>query len=128
MFTSIPDQVGSFQNKVTLDGVTFSPGIYTINAVYQNKHDSVQFEILSDEAIVASSMTEELKQEPITISVDKELYEIGDTIIITGKVLPREMTSARSEVSKYDEQGKDDHYRPKVGTHVDYTNLSLIHI
>jgi len=88
-------------------------------------HDSVQFEILSDEAIIAASMAEELEQEPITINVDQELYEVGDTVVITGKVLPRELISARSEVSKYDEQGKDDHYRPKVGTHVDYTNYGL---
>ena len=69
---------------------------------------------------------EEESQEPvITINVDKDLYEVGDTVSVTGKVLSRELISERSQVEKWEEQGKDDHFRPKVGTHVDYTNYAL---
>ena len=124
-FTSVPDQVGSFQNQLTLDSITFKPGVYTIKAAYLSMYDSVTFEILSDEAIRLQSAVTEDVQEPITITVDQDLYEVGDTVVVSGKVLPRELVSARSEVSKYDEVGKDDHYRPKEGTHVDYTNYGL---
>jgi len=127
LFTSIPDQVGFFRNQVTLDSVTFGTGIYTIKANYKDIRDSIKFEILSDDAIAsASASVKEGSQEPpITISVDKDLYEVGDTVKVTGKVVQRELTSARSEVEKWEEQGKDDHYRPKEGTHVDYTNYAL---
>ena len=125
LFTSVPDQVGFFRNQVTLDSVTFSPGIYTLIASYEDIREKVKFEILSNEQIALASMSEEIQEPPITINLDSDLYEIGDTILITGKVLPRELISARSEVSKYEEVGKDDHYRPKVGTHVDYTNYAL---
>jgi len=124
-FTSIPDKVGFFRNQVTLDSVTFSPGIYTIKASYQNIHDSLKFEILSDEAVALAAITEEDVGEMITVNVDKELYEVGDTLVISGKVLSKDLTSARSEVAQWEEQGKDDHYRPKVGTHVDYTNYGI---
>jgi len=125
LFTSIPDQVGFFKNKLTLDAVTFGTGIYTIKVNFKDIHDSIKFEILSDEAIALASMEEESQEPPITISVDKDLYEVGDTVVVSGKVLPRELVSARSEVEKWEEQGKDDHYRPKEGTHVDYTNYAL---
>ena len=124
-FTSVPDNVGYFRNQVTLDSVTFSPGVYTVKANYENKHDSVQFEILSDEAIALSKIQTEIEEPPIVITLDKDVYEVGDEVKVTGKVLPRELISARSEVAKYEEQGKDDHYRPKEGTHVDYTNYAL---
>jgi len=125
LFTSIPDKVGYFRNQVTLDAVTFSPGTYTIKASYENKHDSIQFEILSDKAIALAEASDEIFEEPIILTVDKDVYEIGDTILVTGKVVQRELISARSEVSKMEEQGQDDHYRPKEGTHVDYTNYAL---
>jgi len=125
LFTSIPDQVGSFRNEVTLDSVTFGPGVYTIKVNYKDVHDSIKFEILSDDAIALAAMVEDSQEPAITISVDKDLYEVGDTVTVTGKVLSRELISARSEVAKWEEQGKDDHFRPKVGTHVDYTNYAL---
>jgi len=125
LFTSVPDQVGYFQNQLTLDAVTFSPGVYTIKATYLSVHDSITFEILSNEAIKLASTPDIELEEPITVNVDQDLYEVGDTVLITGKVLPRDLISARSEVSKYEEMGKDDHYRPKEGTHVDYTNYGL---
>ena len=124
LFTSVPDSVGYFRNQVTLDSVTFSPGIYKIKAAYLNTHDSIEFEILSKEEINASTTPEE-ELDVITFNLDKDLYEIGDTVTITGKVIHRDLVTARSEVAKYEEVGKDDHYRPKVGTHVDYTNYAL---
>ena len=127
MFTSVPDKVGFFKNTLTLDQVTFSPGIYTIKASYPTGglNDSMTFEILSKDAIKASTAIEEILEPPVVITTDKELYEVGDTVVVTGKVIHRQLISERSEVSKYDEQGKDEFYRPKVGTHVDYTNYAL---
>ena len=125
LFTSIPDQVGFFRNQLTLDSVTFDTGIYTIKVHYKDIHDSIKFEIVSDEAIALESMEEESQEPVITINVDKDLYEVGDTVSVTGKVLSRELISERSQVEKWEEQGKDDHFRPKVGTHVDYTNYAL---
>ena len=125
LFTSIPDQVGFFRNQLTLDSVTFDTGIYTIKVHYKDIHDSIKFEIVSDEAISLESMEEESQEPVITINVDKDLYEVGDTVSVTGKVLSRELISERSQVEKWEEQGKDDHFRPKVGTHVDYTNYAL---
>ena len=75
-----------------------------------------------------SAAPEETEEPPISIKVDKDLYEVGDTILVSGKVLPRELISARSEVSKMDEQGQDEFYRPKEGTHVDYTNYALNYV
>jgi len=124
-FTSIPDQVGFFKNQVTLDSVTFGPGIYTLKVNYKDVHDSIKFEILSDKAIALAAIVEDSQEPAITINVDKDLYEVGDTVTVTGKVLSKELISARSEVEKWEEQGKDDHFRPKVGTHVDYTNYAL---
>ena len=125
LFTSIPDQVGFFRNQLTLDSVTFDTGIYTIKVHYKDIHDSIKFEIVSDEAFALESMEEESQEPVITINVDKDLYEVGDTVSVTGKVLSRELISERSQVEKWEEQGKDDHFRPKVGTHVDYTNYAL---
>ena len=117
--------MGFFRNQLTLDSVTFDTGIYTIKVHYKDIHDSIKFEIVSDEAIALESMEEESQEPVITINVDKDLYEVGDTVSVTGKVLSRELISERSQVEKWEEQGKDDHFRPKVGTHVDYTNYAL---
>ena len=59
-------------------------GIYTITASTNSYFKTIQFKVSTD------TQTDSFSQEPLTILVPKERYNIGETLVITGHVLVKD--------------------------------------
>ena len=71
-FTAIPETGGTFSIKTDLNRLIFSEGTYLINAKYENLLATTSFDILDD--LKGGS----------TVSVDKEIYGLSETVYLTG--------------------------------------------
>ena len=66
---------------------TVHAGIYTITAATNSYSKSLQFKVSTD------AQTDSLSQQPLTISIPREKYNIGDTVEVTGHVLIKDTNS-----------------------------------
>ncbi len=71
-FTAIPEVGGSFSMKTDLTRLIFSEGTYVITAKYENFLATTSFELFDD-----------LKDGSF-VSIDKEIYGLGETVSMTG--------------------------------------------
>lgn len=71
-FTAIPEVGGTFSIKTDLTRLIFSEGTYLINATYENLLTTTSFEIFDD------------LKDGSTVSIDKEIYGLGETVSMTG--------------------------------------------
>jgi len=71
-FTAIPEAGGTFSIKTDLTRLIFSEGIYVITAKYDKLLATTSFEIFDD--LKGGS----------TVSIDKEIYGLGETVSMTG--------------------------------------------
>ena len=74
-FTAIPEVGGTFSIKTDLTRLIFSEGIYLIDAKYENLLATTSFEIFDD------------LKDGSTVSLDKEIYGLGETVFMTGILL-----------------------------------------
>jgi len=74
-FTAIPEAGGSFSISTDLSRLIFSEGTYLIEAQYQDLLATTSFEIIDD------------LKDGATVSLDKEVYGLGETVYLTGILL-----------------------------------------
>ncbi|MCJ8306476.1 MAG: lamin tail domain-containing protein [Nitrosopumilus sp.] len=74
-FTAIPESGGAFSISTDLSRLIFSEGTYLIEAQYQDLLATTSFEIIDD------------LKDGATVSIDKEVYGLGETVYLTG-ILP----------------------------------------
>jgi len=74
-FTAIPEVGGTFSIKSDLTRLLFSEGVYLIQAQYEDLIATSSFEILDD------------LKDGATVSIDKEVYGLNETIYLYG-ILP----------------------------------------
>lgn len=74
-FTAIPEVGGAFSIKTDLTRLLFSEGIYLIDAKYENLSATTSFEIFDD------------LKDGSAVSLDKEIYGLGETVYMTGILL-----------------------------------------
>jgi hypothetical protein len=74
-FTAIPEAGGVFSINTDLSRLIFSEGTYLIEAQYQDLLAITSFEIVDD------------LKDGATVSLDKEVYGLGETVYLTG-ILP----------------------------------------
>jgi len=74
-FTAIPEVGGTFSIKIDLTRLIFSEGIYVITAKYENLLATTSFEIFDD------------LKDGSTVSLDKEIYGLGETVSMTGIII-----------------------------------------
>jgi Lamin Tail Domain len=74
---AVPDQVGNYQVKDTIYSAIYVPGVYSLTASYSNGllKDSTTFTVI-----------EPLDIKTIVASTDKEVYGLGENVILTGLV------------------------------------------
>jgi hypothetical protein len=77
-FFTIPDSNGNYLLKQTIVPSIFPPGNYTLKASYGNLQSSTTFTVYN--TIGTGS------QGPIIASTDKQVYGIGETVHMTGKI------------------------------------------
>ncbi len=74
-FTAIPEAGGAFSINTDLSRLIFSEGTYLIEAQYEDLSATTSFEIIDD------------LNDGVTISLDKDVYGLGETVHLTG-ILP----------------------------------------
>ena len=92
--SSIPDLSGNYNNEATLFLNAFSPGIYTIKATFEEFTALQTFEIKSNETDFQD--TDSLT--PITLSLDKTIFNVGETINVSGFVTPADINPDSDDV------------------------------
>jgi len=74
-FTGIPEAGGAFSINTDLSKLIFSEGSYLIEAQYQDLSAITSFEIIDD------------LKDGATVSLDKDVYGLGETVYLTGILL-----------------------------------------
>lgn len=84
--TAVPDQVGNYQVKDTIYSSMYEPGTYSVKAIYAKGtlQDTTTFTVINP-----------LDVQNIVASTDKEVYGLGENVILTGLV-PTVATSKSS--------------------------------
>lgn len=85
-FFAYPDSSGSFVVTQSLIPSIFTAGTYTLKASYGNLQTSTTFSVYNP--------LDTGSQGPIVASIDKQVYGIGDTVHLTGKISSLTGTSA----------------------------------
>jgi hypothetical protein len=77
-FFAIPDSNGNYLVKQTIAPNVFTAGNYTLKASYNNLRTSTAFSVYNSFAIG--------NQGPTVANTDKQVYGIGETVHLTGKI------------------------------------------
>lgn len=77
-YYAYPDSNGAFQVTQTLQRGVFQSGNYTLKATYNSISTSTSFSVYDPLATGS--------QGPIAASIDKQVYGIGETVHLTGKI------------------------------------------
>ncbi len=95
VFTAIPDAVGNFEIDAVLYPNQFDYGSYTIKALYPATGitESVDFDIVSAQDAILS---QDESEPPLVLEIEKDVYYVGEKLIINGKVIPKDVTTLTS--------------------------------
>ena len=104
-FTAVPDPAGNFVAKTNLARSLFDPGVYTINAQYNNLTTNTSI-IIVDPLDVGSSN--------IVAFLDKEIYGLDETVSLTGTFGAQSRDSQGVTITVYKPDGDTD----KFGTNI----------
>ncbi|MDE1862521.1 MAG: lamin tail domain-containing protein [Thaumarchaeota archaeon] len=85
-FSAYPDSSGNYLIKQSLTPGMFTSGTYTLKASYGNLQASTTFSVYNP--------LETGSQGAIAASLDKQVYGVGDTVHLTGKIASTTGTSA----------------------------------
>jgi hypothetical protein len=85
-FFAYPDSSGNFVVTQSLTPSIFTAGMYTLKASYGNLQASTTFSVYNP--------LDTGSQGPIVASLDKQVYGVGDTVHLTGKISSLTGTSA----------------------------------
>lgn len=85
-FSAYPDSSGNYMIKQSLTPGMFTAGVYTLKATYGNLRASATFSVYDQ---LGNST-----QGPITASLDKQVYGVGETVHLTGKLSSSTGTSS----------------------------------
>jgi lamin tail-like protein len=77
-YFAFPDANGNFQIQQTIQAGIYSPGTYTLKASYSNLVTTATFTVF--DPLQTNS------QNPISASTDKNVYGLGDTVNLNGKI------------------------------------------
>ena len=93
--TSSPDLAGRYDNSAILFTKIFEPGKYSVRASFEEFDEFKTFEVIeTDTKIDAVESTT-----PITLTLDKTVYYVGDTLNISGFVVPKKIHTDSDDLS-----------------------------
>jgi hypothetical protein len=92
IFTALPDSVGNFEVDIIVHPGQFDFGTYTVTANHyaSSTIESITFEVISAQEQIFAE-TEE--QEPLTFEIEKDVYYVGEKLIVTGNVILKDPQS-----------------------------------
>jgi len=84
--TSGGGEIYAFSTQFLMSGVNPIFGTYEINGTYSMKDSSDESKIIKIDVNTSFKLVEEIKEDiPISLSTDKDIYEVGEKIKITGR-------------------------------------------
>ncbi len=90
-YTAIPDKSGRFSLEIALPRAAYSEGVYLVEAHYRDLSRSVTVELVDP---VGAGKT--------SVSIDKEVYGLGETVRMTGLLPPAGENAVSIAVTKPD--------------------------
>ena len=110
IFTAIPDAVGSYEFSTVLYPGQFDYGQYTVKVTHpiNGIDESKSFAIISAQDQI---LTETETKPPLVLNFEKDVYNVGEKLVITGNVIlknPTSLTSTYADRSS-DSQTSDGH-------------------
>lgn len=112
-FTAVPDQVGNYQVKETIYGAIYEPGTYSVKASYADG---------TLQASTTFSVIDPLEVASPVVKTDKEVYGLGENVVLTGIVPKGTGSNPSLEIILTKPDGDTD----KFGTTIDNGQFSWI--